>query len=225
MEGFGPLVLAVDELSSFGESTPGSNDVIWVEDRSIDGPSIRWSSGNGLIRNPASANFNGYPTIWRGNAGEFFDRSTGDDIVLSDMTFVMVLRPTNMGGSLAPFETQATSGGILIPTDGSVDVEAGTGAPLQVAPNGTIVVGTAHVIIVTQSIGSHAAGRVDGGAKVEPVGTPAGDVTIDRLSSSLSSTGDWEWAGLYLYADALSDSAVAAAGQYLSDKYALGQTW
>lgn len=224
-ETLGNVVLLLDETSTYTESTPGNNDIVSMVGSEATPVTTLWVTSNGELRNPASANFNGYPTIWRGNASEFFDYNTGTEIVLSDMTFVMVLRPTTMSASLAPFEYISGAGGILIPTDGSIDFEGGSGSPLQVAPNGTIVNSSTNVIIVTASIGSHAAGRTNGAAKVEPVGTPTGNVTINRLSSALSASGDWEWATLAIYNEVLSDADVTLLGQSLSNKYGLGQTW
>lgn len=227
MEGFGNLILALDDESPYTESTPGNNDVIKIEDRSVKGPTISWDASNGLVRNPASGNFGGCPTLWRGNAGEWFNRTTGvSDISGNELTFAFSIRPTNLGGQCMPFDNKVggTGSGVGVKTNGVVTGEPLAGTYYDLTPAGTILVSTVHLVVVTFLNNSYFQAWVDG-TKYSQVGTPTAGITINQVWSSLTASGDWESAGLYIYEGVLSDAKVAEVGQFLSDKLGLGQTW
>lgn len=227
---YGTLVHLLDETSGWTESVIGNDEIIALASSEplANKLSLTWEAvSNSLTRTPSSANFNNYPTIWRGGAGEFFDADDGALIELSLGTYVAVLRPTNMGGILSPFDRISGGAGsaMHIYTNGSVNMEPGAGTFYEVAPSGTIVNLSTNIIIATYTAGSHFQGWVNGTKFSQPAGTPTGNMIIDRLSSSLTSSGDYEWAHLSIYNGVLSDANVALLGQFLSDKYGLGQTW
>jgi hypothetical protein len=198
-----------------------------ITDRAYLADSVIWT-GNAADRHGPSSDLNGHQRYNATAATEYLARAT-PLTGLTAYTLAFYGRMYNtaatmripIGGDATPFNAKlaarfnASATGMEVRVNS--DVTVGTHVPGLNLSNVYVVRCTAG--------GTHNVYR----NAVDRTGTP-GTVAlsagvVSHVYSQAAGAGGWNFGLLFLYSDALSITNINSIGQYISDHYALGQTW